>query len=209
MVCPYRHIMCFDLRSPTLPYPSFLYPLYPQSPRLLSPPPQDSIHERKWVILAFMSTLFHLAGCSPTHPPSRKWPKFVLYGWAKLCGIWCVPRLSIHPLTGIKVEVMLGCFTVLWWTWVCLHHIISCLIVLGSYTGVAWLNYTIILFFIFEEPPYWFLWLAGLICISTSTREGLLFLYPHQQALVVVSWKWLFWLRWGGTPFGTEVSIGE
>lgn len=106
------HIMCLDpLHSPTLPYPSFLYPLCPQSPRLLSPPPPDSIHERKCVVLAFMSSLFHLTGCSPAHPPFRKWPKFVLYGWAKLHGIWCAPRLSIHPLTGIKAEVTLGCFT--------------------------------------------------------------------------------------------------
>lgn len=36
-------------------YPPFLYPLYPQSPRLLSPPPPDSIHERKWVILVYIS----------------------------------------------------------------------------------------------------------------------------------------------------------
>lgn len=150
IVCPYMHIMCFDhLHSPTLLYPSFLYPLYPQSPCLLSPPSPDSIHERKWVILAFMSSLFHLTGCSPTHPPFCKWPKFVLYGWAKLHGIWCVPHLSIHPLIDIKVEVTLGYFLVLWWTRVCWHHIISCLIVLGSYTGVAWLYYIVILFFLF------------------------------------------------------------
>lgn len=158
-----------------------------------------------------MSSLFHLTGCSPAHPPFRKWPKFVLYGWAKLHGIWCAPRLSIHPLTGIKAEVTLDCFTsAVMNTGVpaSYNKLFDCLGFIHR-SGVAELYHNSIFFLIFEDPPYWFPWLAVLIRISTSTREGLLFLYPHQQALVAVSWKWLFWLRWGGTPFGTEVSIGE
>lgn len=181
MVCPSMHIMCIDYVWSSL-YSSLslssLSSLSPVTSFASTASPRFHTWE-KCVILAFMSSLFHLIGCSPVSSTFLQMTclffmaelNFVvshvyhvypfIHWWSSgLSGdISRVPCLSIIHWGASRLGSYLAVVTSAAMSMgLPAPHSKLSLIALGTCTGVAWLNYIIVLFLIFEESLYWFPW---------------------------------------------------